>query len=283
MPVMAEGLENHPRLAQLDPMLGLRAVLVVTVMAVLGVAALAAVHFGPRLYYRFVPPKADVHAVGDAETAAFAEAGRRFRGRIVWSSNRPGNHEIYLLDLRKKSPVLSRLTEDPHVDTFPRFSPDGKSILFNRSREIWVSDRDPGPWDVWLMDADGRHARRIAEWGFHPSFAPDGRAVLFARSATVVRHEIDGGGEEVLLDAGKALGGWGQEPVLRDHRIAATIRGTAFGAFGIYDLDARKFKAFPGDSCQIGWWPGQERVFWIEGHVGNGGTRVAWGPSTEAA
>jgi dipeptidyl aminopeptidase/acylaminoacyl peptidase len=276
---MTEGLENDLRLAQLGPMLAVRAVLVATALAVLGVALLAAAHFGPRLYYRVVPPKADGHAVGDAEVDAFAEAARRFPGRIVWSSNRPGNHEIYLLDLRGRSPVLRRLTDDPHVDTFPRFSPDGKSILFNRSRETWVSDRDPGPWDVWLMDSDGGHARRIAEWGFHASFTPDGRAVLFARSATVVRHEIDGGREEMLLDAGKVLGGWAQEPVLRDHRIATTIRGTAFGAFGIYDRDARKFKSFPGDSCQIGWWPGQERVYWIEGHVGNGGTRVAWGPS----
>ena len=279
MPATAGGVENGSALAQLDRMLGGRKMVAVIAVGALGAAAAAAVHFGPRVYYRFVPPKADGHAVGGAEAAAFAEAGRRFHGRIIWSSNRTGNHEIYLLDLRGRSPVLRKLTDDPHVDSFPRFSPDGRSMVFNRSRETWVSDRNPEPWDVWLMDADGGHQRRIAEWGFHPSFTPDGRGVVFARSATVVRHEIEGGAEEVLLDAGKVLGGWAQEPVIRDHRIAATIRGTVFGAFGVYDLATRRFKAFPGDSCQIGWWPGQERVFWIEGHVGNGGTRVAWGPS----
>ncbi len=260
-------------------MLGGRTTVAVIAVAMLGVASAAAVHFGPRLYYRFVPPSAHGEAVGDAEAAAFAQAARRFRGRILWSSNRSGNHEIYLLDLRVRPPVLQKLTDHPHVDSFPRFSPDGSTILFNRSREAWVSDRHPEPWDVWLMDADGGHARRIAERGFHASFTPDGRAVVFARSAAVVRHEIDGGREEVLLDAGKALGGSAQEPVLRDHRLAATIRGAVFGAFGIYDLSIGKWKAFRGDSCQIGWWPGQERLFWIEGHAGNGGTRVAWGPS----
>ena len=56
---MTEGLENDLRLAQLGPMLAVRAVLVATALAVLGVALLAAAHFGPRLYYRVVPPKAD--------------------------------------------------------------------------------------------------------------------------------------------------------------------------------------------------------------------------------
>lgn len=260
-------------------MLRFRTVVVSVTVAGLAAAATAAVHFGPHLYYRVVPPKSHGHPIGEQEAAAFAEAARRFRGRIVWSSNRSGNHEIYLLDLRGKQPVLEKLTDDPHVDSFARFSPDGSMILFNRSRRTWVSDRNPEPWDVWIMDADGGHARRIAELGFHASFAPDGRSVVFARAAQVVRHWLDDGREEVLVDSGKVLGGWGQEPDLRDHRLAVTIRGTLYRGFGIYDSTSRKFTAFPGDSCQIAWWPGQERVIWIEGHQGNGGTRVAWGPT----
>ena len=255
-----------------------RAIFVLLSASMLLVFSVAIVRFGPRVYYRLVPPKKHGHAVGQAEAIAFAEAARRFAGRIVWSSNRSGNHEIYLLDLRGKAPRLDKLTDDPHVDSFPRFSPDGTKIVFNRSRETWVSDRNPEPWDVWLMDADGRGARRIAERGFHSSFTPDGRAVIFARSAQLVRHGLDDGREEVLVDAGNVLGGSAQEPDLRGQRIAATIRGAMSGAFGVYDLGTRKFVSFPGDSCQIAWWPGQERLIWIEGHKGNGGTRVASGP-----
>jgi Tol biopolymer transport system component len=240
--------------------------------------SVAAVHFGPRLYYRIVPPKEHGHSIGDAEAAALAEAAHRFPGRIVWSSNRSGNHEIYLADLRGKRPVVSKLTDDPHVDSFPRFSPDASQIVFNRSRVPWVSDRDPEPWDVWLMDANGAHQRRIAERGFHAAFTPDGRSVVFTRGGQVVRHDVRDGREEVMLEAEKTLGGAGYEPDLRDHRLSVTIRGALTGAFGVYDLEARRFVAFPGDSCQIAWWPGQERVIWIEGHKGNGGTRVAWGP-----
>jgi Tol biopolymer transport system component len=273
------GIEFLALPQHLGAVLKRRAIANLMAVAALAIGVAATVHFGPRLYYRVSPPKRYGHPIGGAETAAFAEAATRFSGRIVWSSSRSGNHEIYLLELRRGTPVLERLTDDPHVDTFPRFSPDGSRIVFNRSRDPWVSDRNPEPWDVWIMDADGRRQRRLAERGFHASFTPDGSAVVFARAAQVVRHALADDHEEVLVDAGKTLGGWGQEPDLRDHRLAITIRGTVFGAFGVYDLATRKFTAFPGDSCQIAWWPGEERLLWIEGHKGNGGTRVAWGPS----
>ncbi|MGH7900046.1 MAG: hypothetical protein ACREQQ_18975, partial [Candidatus Binatia bacterium] len=82
---------------------------------------------------------------------------------------------------------------------------------------------------------------------------------------------------QVLLDSRKVLGGWGQEPELRDHRLAVTVRGGA-RTLGVFDLASGRFTKFRGDSCQIGWWPGQERVLWIEGHKGNGGTRIVSGP-----
>jgi Tol biopolymer transport system component len=273
------GIEFPVAVPQLGGVLRWRMVAYPTAVAALALGAAAAVHFGPRLFYRVVPPKTHGHPIGQEEKASFAEAAKRFSGRIVWSSNRSGNHEIYRLDLRRGTAALEELTDDPHVDSFPRFSPDGSKIVFNRSREPWVSDRNPEPWDVWIMDGDGGKQRRLAEWGFHASFTPDGSAVVFARAAKVVRHFLADDREEVLLDAGKTLGGWGQEPDLRGDRLALTIRGAVFGAFGVYDLGTRKFTAFPGDSCQISWWPGEERLIWIEGHQGNGGTRVAWGPS----
>jgi Tol biopolymer transport system component len=273
------GIELPAALPQLGGVRRWRVIAYLMAAAALGLIAAAAVQFGPRLYYRLVPPKRHGHPIGAAEAAAFAEAAKRISGRIVWSSNRSGNHEIYLLDLRRGSSALEKLTDDPHVDSFPRFSPDGSKIVFNRSRESWVSDRNPEPWDVWIMDGDGRRQRRLAEWGFHASLTPDGSAVVFARAAQVVRHALGDGREHVLVDTGKTLGGRAQEPDLRNHRLALTIRGSVFRAFGVYDLGPRKFTAFSGDSCQITWWPGEERLIWIEGHQGNGGTRVAWGPS----
>lgn len=256
-----------------------RMALAVAAATVLAAASAAAFHFGPRLYYSAVPPRDGGHLIGEDEQRALAAAARSFRGRIVWSSNRSGNHEIYLVDLRGADSRLAKITDDPRVDSFPRFSPDGSKILFNRSRPTWVSDRDPGPWDVWIMDADGARPRRVAEHGFHASFTADGGSVVFARSGHVVRHSLADGREEVLVDARKVLGGWAQEPELRNQHLAATIRGGRRRSFGVYDIAGKSFAEFHGDSCQIGWWPGEERVLWIEGHAGKGGTRVAWGPT----
>ena len=251
-------------------------ILAVFAIGVLGTASAAAVHFGPRLYYSVVPPREHGHPIAEKESQALAEATKRFSGKLVWSSNRSGNHEIYLARLGDGSPRLDKLTNDPHVDSFPRFSPDAKTILFNRSRERWVSDRKPDPWDVWIMNADGSDTRRVAEYGFHASFAPDGKSVVFARGGQIVRHFLSDGREEVLLDSGRELGGGAQEPDLRGDRLAVTIRGRT-RTFGVYDLSSRAFRRFEGDSCQIGWWPGKNQLLWIEGHRGNGGTRVATG------
>jgi len=52
--------------------------------------------------------------------------------------------------------------------------------------------------------------------------------------------------------------------MLRDQRIAREIRGDGVRRVRRLRPGARKFVSFPGDSCQIAWWPGQERLIWIE-------------------
>jgi Tol biopolymer transport system component len=56
-------------------------------------------------------------------------------------------------------------------DVQPAFSPDGASIAFR-------SSRDGG--GLFVMDADGKAVRRIADRGWNPSWSPDGRELAFA-------------------------------------------------------------------------------------------------------
>ncbi len=67
-------------------------------------------------------------ALTGAERDAVALLSPQIDGLVVWSSNRSGNHELYLLDLRARS--VSQLTRHPNVDFFSRFSPDGRRVLF---------------------------------------------------------------------------------------------------------------------------------------------------------
>ena len=63
-----------------------------------------------------------------------------------------GNTDIYVMDLPTRT--IEQLTEGPHIDTSPSYSPDGSQIVF-------TSDRS-GQTQIYIMDADGENQRRIS-------------------------------------------------------------------------------------------------------------------------
>ncbi len=75
-----------------------------------------------------------------------------FTADIVFSSNRKGNDDIYLLRTGDKEMI--RLTKDMGNNTYPLWSPNGDYIAF-------LSDRD-GRLDLYVMDADGRNPRNLS-------------------------------------------------------------------------------------------------------------------------
>ena len=90
--------------------------------------------------------------------------------QIVFSSNREGNYEIYVIDADGGQP--RNLTKDIGGDYSPSWSPDGKHIAF-------VSNRD-GNSEIYVINTEGRrHPRRLTNnnhddidpaW-FDPTFA----------------------------------------------------------------------------------------------------------------
>lgn len=83
-------------------------------------------------------------------------------GRIVFTSFRDGNAEIYSSDAGLAG--QQRLTADPWSDTRPALDPSGTTIAF-------VTNRTGAP-RVWLMNADGTNQRAL-ETG-SGSFVPEG-------------------------------------------------------------------------------------------------------------
>ncbi len=120
-------------------------------------------------------------------------------GDIAFVSSRNEISDISVID--SNTGIRTRLTDDRHKDLAPKWSPDGKEILF-------YSDRDGG-FQLFIMDKDGENIRRLLSdeileqndikrgrylelnsgWNvclqYKASFSPDGKWITF--SANTIR------------------------------------------------------------------------------------------------
>ena len=109
-------------------------------------------------------------ALGVNGAPAFSPDGSRLALTLSGSG---GNLDIWLLDLATQQ--LSRLTDDPAVDTEPTWSPDGKSIYF-------TSDRAGGPQIYRLDVANPKRVQRVSfgsGYDARPRVSPDGTKIAF--------------------------------------------------------------------------------------------------------
>ncbi len=116
--------------------------------------------------------------------------------------------DIYLLPIA--GGTASQLTSGMAFDAQPRFSPDGKSVVF-------TSDRDGGD-NVWTLDIATRRDRQITKGKTNryrsPEWTPDGKYVVVSRSATPIGpsklwlfSSDGGGGTQLIRDAQPLLAG----------------------------------------------------------------------------
>src|SRR5258707_1160693 len=90
-------------------------------------------------------------------------------------SKRSGNAEIYLVDAKGQG--ARNLTNNNSENSYPAWSPDGKSIAF-------ASDRD-GAMNIFVMDDDGGNVKQLtkgADRSRCPAWSPDGKKIAFGRS-----------------------------------------------------------------------------------------------------
>ncbi len=92
--------------------------------------------------------------------------------KIVFSSNRDGNSEIY--SMNSDGTGAARLTNNPAVDVFPAWSPDRRKIAFTSNRN--------GNFEIYSMNADGSSPVRLTSNGQingGPAWSPDGTKIAF--------------------------------------------------------------------------------------------------------
>jgi TolB protein len=96
---------------------------------------------------------------------AWSPDGRKLALTLGGSS---GNPDIYILDLGTQD--LTRITDDPAIDTEPEWAPDGKSLFF-------TSDRAGSPQIYQIGTSAGARPKRLTFGGNYnarPRVSPDG-------------------------------------------------------------------------------------------------------------
>ncbi len=112
--------------------------------------------------------------------------------RLVFAGlSRAGFSDLYMWDI--VTDRLDRLTNDRYLETAPRWSPTGESIVF-------ASDRTPfgpeGARNLYLLDVGSRRIQPLTfgRWvDRDPDWSPDGARILFAsdRSGTLDLYVVD--------------------------------------------------------------------------------------------
>ena len=215
-------------------------------------------------------------SINSEQQAAMSSMGQKVQGLMVWSSSRQGNHDLFVM--KTDGTERRALTTSEHVDWFSRFSPDGKRVLFTRSKKGWVYERDANrfqKWDIFTIPIEGGEPNLVVEnasWGTWIG----ANKILFSRGSKVLSKELPGGDEALLLDsdADPALKGADlQQPQLSPNGqyLALTLRGS-MRATGIYDLQAKTWLK-TGAGCQVNWHPSGQSIYWVN-PSGNGGSEV---------
>ena len=122
-------------------------------------------------------------------------------GRIVFTSTRDGNTEIYVMDADGGN--QERLTDNPAEDSKPTWSPDRTKVAF-------VSNRNGGFVQIHVMNADGKDPISLTDgvWEDNPDWSLDGQKIAFtSRNAQgmgrIAVMDADGHNVFKLIDGSK--------------------------------------------------------------------------------
>ena len=124
-------------------------------------------------------------------------------GVIACQTNRDGNNEIYTFNPDGTELEATNLTNHPAQDQRPRYSPDGRTIVFESNRD--------GQNELYLMDADGSNVRRLtfSPAGGHGNgagnFSPGGDQIVYQTtrhgSFEIYRIDVTGANDTRLTNS----------------------------------------------------------------------------------
>lgn len=112
-------------------------------------------------------------STGDVQYPAYSAQG----SRLAWRQN-SDHTDIFRVPLKGGAgakPLLADLIASTANEVSPRYSPDGKRVVF-------VSNRS-GSDEIWVCDSEGKNSIRLTSFrgplAGSPSWSPDGRQIVF--------------------------------------------------------------------------------------------------------
>ena len=117
----------------------------------------------------------DLYHIKSIEDPQYSPDGRQIAFVVKEDSLESGksNADIYIVDADGSN--LRRMTNHSEADTHPRWSPDGKKLLF-------VSARSRGR-QVWLLPLDGNEPQQVTDFPTEvdgPEWTHDGNGIVFS-------------------------------------------------------------------------------------------------------
>ena len=118
---------------------------------------------------------ADLYRIRDVQDPQFSPDGKRIAFVVGESDLKEGksNSEIYVMDADGSNQRM--LTNNPAADNHPRWSPDGRTLLF-------VSTRKSSP-QAWLLPLEGGEPQQLTDIStgvMNPVWSPDGKKIAFS-------------------------------------------------------------------------------------------------------
>ena len=214
-------------------------------------------------------------------------------GTLVFQSDREGRPKIYTLDLAVGTCHGADDRSAVPATRIPRWSPDGRQILFKSNRAHYGASPETGQpdFDLYVMQADGSGVRRLTKAPANENEAtwmPDGRSIVFSSDqdsrGDLYRLWLDDGRVERLTRhfVGRAImptvSSDGTRVAFRGAVAAAGASSGSIRSISSMSPRARRMAlAGSGGSCWPAWAPGGGRLAYVlldtRAHRPRGGRR----------